>query len=492
MEEPFEKPLSGETFQALSDLVYQHSRIRLGADKRAFVANRLRRRLRVLALRSYEEYCRVLHSPHGADEIEELVDLISINHTRFYREPEHFAFLTQRALPALVRPLAATHAPLRLWSAASSSGEEPYTMAIVVAEFLWAHAGVAWEIMATDISHRVLADAREGIYSMASVKPVPLELLKRYFQKGVGARDGVCRVKPELRRHLRFERVNLFQEHLPVPVVVVSSLTPAGSAKAMEALKAGALDVIGKPGGGRSLAEIARELVSHVKAVGRSRRVARRALPASEAVPSSAPAFGTGRFSPRRLIAIGASTGGVEALRYLLPRLPDGLPPIVVVQHIPANFSRIMAEHLDALCAFTVREAEDGDELRPGLCLVAPGDSHLALGRSGFGYRVRLTQSPPVHHCRPSVDILFRSAAEQAGEHAVAALLTGMGVDGAHGLQLLRAAGARTLAEAEESCVVFGMPQAAIKLEAAEQIVPLPRIPQAILKMLSQPVRKGI
>ena len=149
-----------------------------------------------------------------------------------------------------------------------------------------------------------------------------------------------------------------------------------------------------------------------------------------------------------------------------------------------------MAEHLDALCAFTVREAQHGDELRPGLCLVAPGDFHLALGRTGLGYRVRLTQSPPVHHCRPSVDILFRSAAEQAGEHAVAALLTGMGVDGAHGLQLLRTAGARTLAEAEESCVVFGMPQAAIKLDAAEQVVPLPQIPQAILKMLSQPVRK--
>lgn len=217
MEEPFEKPLSGETFQALSDLVYQHSRIRLGSDKRALVANRLRRRVRALALGSYEEYCQVLYSSYGADEIEELVDLISINHTRFYREPEHFAFLTQRALPELVGPLAATRAPLRLWSAASSSGEEPYTMAIVVAEFLRAHAGLPWEIMATDISHRVLAEASEGIYSMASVKPVPLELLKRYFQKGFGAREGVCRVKPELRRHLRFERVNLFQEHLPVP-----------------------------------------------------------------------------------------------------------------------------------------------------------------------------------------------------------------------------------------------------------------------------------
>ena len=311
------------------------------------------------------------------------------------------------------------------------------------------------------------------------------------------ARDQVLALQPDvITLDLEMPRMDgltflkILREHHPVPVVVVSSLTPAGSAKAMEALKAGALDVIGKPAGGRSLNEIARELAFHVKAAGRSRRVRGQALPFVEAAKPLLPAFATGRFSPRRVIVIGASTGGVEALRYLLPRLPDGLPPIVIVQHIPANFSRTMAEHLDALCAFTVREAQNGDELRPGLCLVAPGDFHLALVRSGLGYRVRLTQSPPIHHCRPSVDILFRSAAEQAGEHAVAALLTGMGVDGAHGLQLLQAAGAHTLAEAEESCVVFGMPQAAINLGAAEQIVPLPQIPQAILKMLAQPVRK--
>ena len=185
-------------------------------------------------------------------------------------------------------------------------------------------------------------------------------------------------------------------------------------------------------------------------------------------------------------ILIGASTGGVEALRFLLPRLPDGLPPIVVVQHIPANFSRILAEHLNGLCPFTVREAVDGDELRPGLCLLAPGDFHLALVAASRGYRVRLTQSPPVHHCRPSVDVLFRSAAELAGDQAVAALLTGMGVDGARGLRSLRAAGSRTLAEDEESCVVYGMPQAAIKLGAAEEVVTLPRMPEAILRALAK------
>jgi chemotaxis protein methyltransferase CheR len=145
------------------------------------------------------------------------VDLISTNHTRFYREPEHFAFLTQRVLPALVPTLRATRAPLRLWSAAASSGEEPYTMAIAVADFLRSHPGLEWEIVGTDISRRMLTVAREGIYSMDSVKSVPLEHLKCYFKKGIGVRTGVCRVKPELRKHLRFERVNLFQPHLPVP-----------------------------------------------------------------------------------------------------------------------------------------------------------------------------------------------------------------------------------------------------------------------------------
>jgi chemotaxis protein methyltransferase CheR len=217
MREHFEKLLSGKTFQILSDLVYQHSRIRLGPDKQSLMANRLRKRLSILNLESYEDYCDVLHSPHGSDEVEEMVDLISTNHTRFYREPEHFSFLTQQALPALVQPLRAACTPLRLWSAAASSGEEPYTMAIAVADFLRSHPGLEWEIVATDISRRMLTVAHEGIYSMDSVRPVPLEQLKRYFKKGVGVRTGVCQVKLELRKHLHFERVNLFQPHLPVP-----------------------------------------------------------------------------------------------------------------------------------------------------------------------------------------------------------------------------------------------------------------------------------
>jgi two-component system, chemotaxis family, protein-glutamate methylesterase/glutaminase len=282
--------------------------------------------------------------------------------------------------------------------------------------------------------------------------------------------------------------LRILNEHHPVPVVVVSSLTPAGSAKALEALAAGALDVLAKPGGGQTLGEGAHQLAHYVKAAAAARRRPHPETSTTDLLPVAKP-VAAGEYSARRVILIGASTGGVEALRFLLPRLPDGLPPIAVVQHIPATFSRLMAERLNELCPFEVREAADGDVLGPGLCLVAPGDYHLALIRSGHGYRARLTQSPPVHHCRPAVDVLFRSAAEYAGAQAVAVLLTGMGVDGARGMQALRAAGARTFAEHEDSCIVYGMPQAAIKLGVVDEVVSLQGMPQAILQALAQPVR---
>lgn len=310
------------------------------------------------------------------------------------------------------------------------------------------------------------------------------------------AREKILKLEPDvITLDLEMPRMDgltflrILNEHHPMPVVVVSALTPQGSAKAMEALAAGAVDVLAKPNGSQTLGEVAYRLAYHVKAAAQARVQPHR----PDASPAVRSAVSKGTLSidafPRRVIVVGASTGGVEALRFLLPRLPDGLPPIAVVQHIPPNFSRLMAERLDEMCPFEVREAVDGDELRPGLCLVAPGDFHLALTSSGHGYRARLTQSPPVHHCRPAVDVLFRSAAEHVGTYAVAALLTGMGSDGARGLQALRAAGARTLAEHEESCVVYGMPQAAIKLGVVDEVVSLEQMPQAILQALVQPVR---
>ena len=307
------------------------------------------------------------------------------------------------------------------------------------------------------------------------------------------ARDKILLLDPDvLTLDLEMPRMDglsflkILMAHHPIPVVVVSALTPQGSPKAMEALSLGAVEVLGKPDVRLDFGEFAHQLAFSVKSVaqaGHKPHPAEISEAKSFQVPPPIPA---GKYSSRRVILIGASTGGVEALRFLLPRLPDGLPPILVVQHIPKEFSRLMAERLDEVCAFQVREAKQGEELHPGLCLVAPGDFHLALAPFNSGYKVRITQSPPIHHCRPSVDVLFRSAAQHAGAHAVAALLTGMGTDGSLGLQALHSVRAKTLAEHEDSCVVYGMPRAAIELGAADRVVPLAKMPNAILQALAK------
>ncbi|HRI14086.1 MAG TPA: CheR family methyltransferase [Verrucomicrobiota bacterium] len=213
----FTATLSAAAYRTLVALVYQHSRIRLGADKQPMLANRLRKRLRVLGLTSFDEYCALLESRAGADEIGQLVDLISTNHTKFFREPEHFAFLTSRILPELTPRLIARQSPLRVWSAAAASGEEPFTLAIVLAEYFREHPSLDWLVEASDISQRMLAHAQQGIYRLDHGQWASPDLLKRYFQKGFGPRAGTCRVKPELQHRVRFHRVNLFQAEYPIP-----------------------------------------------------------------------------------------------------------------------------------------------------------------------------------------------------------------------------------------------------------------------------------
>ncbi len=217
MHASFTATLSAEAYRTLVDLVYQHSRIHIGPDKKPMLANRLRKRLRALGLVSYDDYCAVLRSAQGPDEIEQLVDLIATNHTRFFREPEHFTTLTGRMLPELLPRLASQGDSLRVWSAAASSGEEPYSLAIVLAEFFREHPAVDWRVEASDISHRMLAEAERGIYPLDPRHALPPELLRRYFQRGVGAQDGTCRVKADLRKRVRFQRINLFQAEYPLP-----------------------------------------------------------------------------------------------------------------------------------------------------------------------------------------------------------------------------------------------------------------------------------
>jgi chemotaxis protein methyltransferase CheR len=218
MESPLEPVLTPEAYRYVVDLVCQHSRIRLGEDKQALLANRLRHRLKELAISSYKNYCQLLDSVAGPEEIEHLVDLITTNHTKFFREPEHFSFLAKKALPALLPRHLKEGTPLKVWSAACSSGEEPYTLAIALSEAMRAYPSVPWEIFASDISRRMLDRAQQGIYRMEAVEPVPPDLLKRYFQEGVGARTGFCRVKAEVRSRVMFHRINLFQPEYPVPL----------------------------------------------------------------------------------------------------------------------------------------------------------------------------------------------------------------------------------------------------------------------------------
>lgn len=324
------------------------------------------------------------------------------------------------------------------------------------------------------------------------------------------AREKIVRLEPDvLTLDLEMPRMDgmtflrILMEHHPMPVVVVSSLTQAGSAAALEALEAGAVDVLGKPNGTMSVGDLAGRIAFHVKAAAASGRfragaaggtarprsvVAAPTAPAP-AVPRRGP--GAGRRDPRQLIVIGASTGGVEALRTVLPQLPADLPPIAVVQHISPHFSNAVATRLDTLSAVRVREAADRMPLEAGGCLIAPGDRHLAVVKGPDGYRARILETPPVHHCRPSVDVLFRSAAEVAGPHVIAVLLTGMGSDGALGMAAIRRAGGRTLAEHESTCVVYGMPRSAIEAGVVDDVVPLSQMAGAIVAAVDAAVAGG-
>ena len=279
------------------------------------------------------------------------------------------------------------------------------------------------------------------------------------------------------------------KERSPVAVVVISSLTQQGSSIALEAMDAGACEVLAKPDGSTSVGALAAKLTFHVKAAYAAKQRFRHhpqahAAVALSPVKASSHAVQAQR-GDRRLVVIGASTGGVEALRAVLPALPAGLPPILVVQHIPAFFSKAVADRLNTMTPYEVREAVDDEPILPGQCLMAPGNYHLMVVSGPSGYRTRLTQSPPVHHCRPAVDLLFRSAAAAAGRHTLAVLLTGMGSDGALGMQAIRQAGGINLTEHEDSCIIYGMPRAAVQLGVVDKTVMLDRMPQAILDTLA-------
>jgi two-component system chemotaxis response regulator CheB len=290
----------------------------------------------------------------------------------------------------------------------------------------------------------------------------------------------------------------------PMPVVMVSSLTEAGCQTTLRALELGAVDFIAKPKIDlrEGMEEIARDLIDKIKAAAQAnvKREAHLVKPASptqrgERISSSEP--DASRFTndasrtsmiktTDTIIAIGSSTGGTEAVKVVLARLPPNTPPIVITQHMPERFTKTWADRMNQLCRISVKEAEDGDSVLPGHALVAPGGYHMTLERSGARYTVRVNQDPPVNRHRPSVDVMFASVARYAGANAVGIIMTGMGGDGAKEMLTMKQAGAFTIAQDEATCVVFGMPKEAIKAGAVDKILPLGDIASAIITHVSR------
>jgi two-component system chemotaxis response regulator CheB len=317
------------------------------------------------------------------------------------------------------------------------------------------------------------------------------------------ARDKILTLKPDvLTLDIEMPRMDgitflrkLMAYH-PLPVVIISSLSGPGCKAGIEALRAGAVEIMGKPSGPYSVGDLGNALADKIRIAASSKVVARRTIadskPAREVeeetkrsppLGESPPADG-GHWrgvKPYGLIAIGASTGGVEAIGRVLGALPAQIPPVLITQHMPPLFTAQFAERLNASCSFAVKEAANGDEVLPGRVLIAPGDFHMQLVRTPRGMQVHLDQGPAICYQRPAVDVMFTSVARESPIGSLGILLTGMGADGARGLLAMRESGCRTIAQDENSCVVFGMPREAIRAGGAESVLPLDGMARAIL-----------
>jgi two-component system chemotaxis response regulator CheB len=278
----------------------------------------------------------------------------------------------------------------------------------------------------------------------------------------------------------------------PIPTVICSTLSTEGSKVALEALSAGAVAVLAKPKLGlkQFLDESRREMIQTLKTAAKSRPRARAVHldgGAAKMAASRTPVLGSVHaFAMNKPVVIGSSTGGTQALELVLTALPADAPGIAITQHMPEKFTAMYSKRLDGICAMNVREARDGDRLERGVVLIAPGGLHMQLRKNAGQYFVTVVDGPPVNRHKPSVDVLFRSAAECGGRDVLGIILTGMGDDGARGMKVLHDGGARTIAQNEETCVVFGMPKEAIKLQAVDEILPLEQMARAILQFDSR------
>jgi len=331
------------------------------------------------------------------------------------------------------------------------------------------------EILASDAGIEVVGTAADPLLAREKIKRLAPDVITLDVE--MPRMDGLAFLENLMRLH-------------PLPVVMISSLTERGADTTLQALALGAVDFVSKPklDVARGLAGYADEIIEKVKAAARSRvrPLVRGAVPPKLTLPAMAPSAvprGAQFRTTDRLIALGASAGGTEALRVVLESLPADAPAVVMTQHLPATFSSAFAERLDRHSAMAVREASDGEAVLPGHAYLPPGGQHLRVIRDGARWRCRIDDGPAVNRHKPAVDVLFQSVAQSAGANAIGAILTGMGDDGARGLLQMRQAGAPTLVQDEASSVVWGMPGAAFRLGAADETVPLERIAGRLLAL---------
>lgn len=331
------------------------------------------------------------------------------------------------------------------------------------------------------VVRRVLTQIINNEADMEVVGTAPNPFLAR--DKLVQLTPDVMTLDIEMPRMDGLTFLKKLMHYFPVPTIIVSSVTRTGCETSMKALEIGAVSVIPKPSEAYSIESIERKLVEAIRSASYA-KIKKNAVESIKTTQADIKPISI--TTTNKIIAIGASTGGTEAIKEVLVRLPANTPGIVMVQHMPPVFTTAFAERLNNLCKMQVKEAKDGDVVLPGVALLAPGDYHMVLRREGARYFVRIKEGPQVWHQRPAVDVLFKSVSEFAGKNALGVLLTGMGRDGAQGMQLMKNNGAINIAQDEKSCVVYGMPKSAVELGVVDYVENLFDIPDKIINLIKE------
>jgi chemotaxis methyl-accepting protein methylase len=469
------------------DILETVTGVQVKHNKRALVESRLRRRLPALNLKSIEEYVAYFLE-NRQREMTGAISLVTTHTTEFFREDEHFDYLFDQVFPKLFLK----NKKIFVWSAASSTGQEVYSLTISLLEYMRLNNlslkdGYKIQVLGTDIDPSSLKIAAAGIYKKEQMEGLPSELIHRYFDEGAGALSEHFRVKESVHELCRFQPLNLLNsayEIADVDFIFLRNVMiyfKSEDVKKVVTRMAASLTPEGVLFLGHS--ESLSGLQTPFKKIGDSVYRLETATQNQFEKSKSANHDANPTTTPPELILIGASTGGVEALKVVLAKFPVGCAPILIVQHISSPFSAPLARRLDANCAITVKEAMDGENLRPSHAYVAPGGRQMKIRQRASKLYIEINDDPPLGRHKPSVDYLFNSVIPFAKKMKIsAALLTGMGSDGARGLKLLRDVGVHTIAQDEQTSVVYGMPGVAASLEAASEILPLPEIAEGLLR----------